>query len=118
MKQLPEVYRRLIEALHDRTRDGSVKWSETFGGTFSVSGDAQTVSLSTREAPASDSDDFEDIYEIEVRDAAGEVVDSYAAAPGDGGYDLIRDLYADARRQARDLRGAVEAFLASIGSAA
>ena len=114
MTTLPEAYQTLLRGLTERTREGGLKWTEYSRDTFSVAADGRSVVLTRWVDDAADraaGTQLRECFEVEIRDDQGRLIDQVEFGPDGDGFVLARDLYVEARRNARDLRDIVREFL-------
>lgn len=111
MKKIPDNYRLLVEALLDKTLKGQIDWEEPHRGTFSFSWIDRSINVWSW---TDEYDPESGGYAIAIRDDKGETIDTFSARPSDVGYELLVELYDNARRRSRDVDSTIKEILGSL----
>ena len=92
---IPNEYRDIVETLATATNEGRVKWAATkFGIEVAVSGSKFVVWAGT------DEEQERGFVSFALSDKDGNTLDNWYVDEGASEYDLMRSLYAGAKRQA------------------
>ena len=107
---IPDAYAGIIEGLRIQTETGKIRWTEATKWAFLASFDNYTLRISdTGQEDATE-------FTLSILNAEGSTIDDVVLRTGESDFSTIRDLWYQARRNARGINEALKEIEQSLRS--